>query len=88
MKTSSKTILIADDEKDLRMLVAITLEDPAYRIVTAVDGEQALDQLNGNERTKPSHFDPQLLEAFREIHMKFDEIFCRIPDEAGEEYRV
>ena len=46
MKTSSKTILIADDEEDLRMLVEITLEDPAYRIVTAVDGEQALDQIS------------------------------------------
>lgn len=46
MKTLSKTILIADDEEDLRMLVEITLEDPAYRIVTAVDGEQALDQIH------------------------------------------
>lgn len=45
METSSKTILIADDEEDLRMLVEITLEDPAYRIVTAVDGEQALEQI-------------------------------------------
>ena len=45
MKTPRKTILIADDEEDLRKLVAITLEDPAYRIVTAVDGEQALDQI-------------------------------------------
>ncbi len=45
MKTSSKTILIADDEEDLRMLVGITLEDPAYRIVTAVNGEQALKQI-------------------------------------------
>ncbi len=38
--------------------------------------------LNGSDRTKPSHFDPQLLEAFREIHFKFDEIFSRISDEA------
>jgi putative two-component system response regulator len=40
--------------------------------------------LNGNDRTQPSHFDPQLLEAFREIHLKFDEIFCRISDETSE----
>ena len=40
--------------------------------------------LNGNGRTRPSHFDPQLLEAFREIHIRFDEIFCRISDEAGD----
>ena len=50
MKTSSQTILIADDEEDLRRLVAITLEDPAYRIVTAVDGEQALNQIR---QTRP-----------------------------------
>ena len=40
--------------------------------------------LNGDERTKPSHFDPQLLEAFWEIHHTFDEIFCRISDETEE----
>jgi len=45
METPRKTILIADDEEDLRMLVEITLEDPAYRIVTAVDGEQAIKQI-------------------------------------------
>ena len=42
MESPSKTILIADDEEDLRMLVEITLEDPAYRIVTAANGEDAL----------------------------------------------
>ena len=45
MGSSSKTILIADDEEDVRMLVEITLEDPAYRIVSAVDGEQALQRI-------------------------------------------
>lgn len=45
MEISSKTILIADDEKDLRMLVKMTLEDPAYRIVTAIDGKHALEQI-------------------------------------------
>jgi putative two-component system response regulator len=44
--------------------------------------------LNGSERTKPSHFDPQLLEAFREIHVVFDEIFCRISDETDKEFKV
>jgi putative two-component system response regulator len=43
---------------------------------------------NGNERTKRSHFDPQLLEAFREIHLKFDEIFCRITDEEEQVSKV
>ena len=38
-----KTILIADDEEDLRLLVQVTLEDPSYRILTAIDGCAAVD---------------------------------------------
>ena len=34
--------------------------------------------LNGNERTKPTHFDPMLLEAFREMHPQFDEIYSTV----------
>ena len=37
-----KTILLADDEAHLRMLVRTTLADPAYRIVEAADGTAAL----------------------------------------------
>ncbi|HNP61029.1 MAG TPA: response regulator [Nitrospirales bacterium] len=38
-----KTIIIADDEEDLRLLVQVTLEHPSYRILTAVDGCAAMD---------------------------------------------
>lgn len=37
-----KTILLADDEAYLRLLVHTTLNDPAYRILEATDGNQAL----------------------------------------------
>ncbi len=37
-----KTLLIADDEPDLRLLLRTTLEDPDYRILEASDGESAL----------------------------------------------
>ncbi len=37
--------------------------------------------LNGNDRTKPSHFDPQLLAAFREIHLEFDVIYSKVVEE-------
>src|SRR5215510_8038698 len=37
-----KTILIADDEANLRMLARITLDDPEYRILEAEDGPTAL----------------------------------------------
>ncbi len=46
---AQKTILIADDEPDLRLLLQTTLEDPAYRILEASDGESAL-QLIRRER--------------------------------------
>lgn len=46
MKADSlKTILIADDEEDLRLLVQITLENPSYHILTAVDGCRAVDAI-------------------------------------------
>jgi len=38
-----KTILVADDEEDLRALLLMTLEDPAYRLIEASDGEFALN---------------------------------------------
>ena len=44
-----KTLLIADDDPDLRLLLQTTLEDPAYRILEASDGESAL-QLVKQER--------------------------------------
>jgi DNA-binding response OmpR family regulator len=37
-----KTILLADDEVNLRTLVHTTLDDPQYRILEATDGTAAL----------------------------------------------
>ena len=46
---------------------------------TAFSHTKTLDiMLNGNERTKPTHFDPILLEAFREMHPQFDEIYSTV----------
>ncbi|MBI3302020.1 MAG: response regulator [Deltaproteobacteria bacterium] len=38
-----KTILLADDETNLRMLVCTTLDDPQYRILEAANGTAALE---------------------------------------------
>lgn len=38
-----QTILLADDEKPLRILVHTTLEGPDFRIVEACDGAEALE---------------------------------------------
>ena len=43
MNAAVKTILIADDDEDLRLLVQVTLENPTYRILTAADGSKALN---------------------------------------------
>ena len=37
-----KSILLADDEESLRMLIHATLDDPGYLIVEASDGDEAL----------------------------------------------
>ncbi|MCB9727112.1 MAG: response regulator [Deltaproteobacteria bacterium] len=38
-----KTILLADDEDNLRTLIHMTLSDPRYRVVEARNGAQALE---------------------------------------------
>jgi putative two-component system response regulator len=36
--------------------------------------------LNGDGRTRPEHFDPRLLEAFRVLHREFEAVYERLPD--------
>jgi putative two-component system response regulator len=48
---------------------------PAFSHIKTLD-----IMLNGNERTKPTHFDPNLLEVFREMHPQFDEIYSTVKD--------
>jgi two-component system alkaline phosphatase synthesis response regulator PhoP len=40
---SNKTILIVDDEPELRELLSFTLSKEGYKVLTAADGQQALD---------------------------------------------
>ena len=39
------TILVADDEKEIRELLRLYLENSGYRVIEAEDGQQALDTL-------------------------------------------
>ena len=41
----AKTILIADDEQNIIRLVQMNLERHGYKVVTAADGREALQQL-------------------------------------------
>ena len=43
------TILVADDEKEIRELLRLYLENSGYRIIEAEDGQQALDILRNNK---------------------------------------
>ena len=48
----------------------------------AFDHDQTCDiLLNGDGRTNPQHFDPEVLEAFRDIHPEFAAIYARITEE-------
>ena len=44
----SKKILIVDDSESIREVVSFTLENEGYNILSAVDGKDALNHLDGN----------------------------------------
>ena len=39
------TILIADDEKEIRMVLKLYLENAGYHVLEASDGQMALDRM-------------------------------------------
>ena len=43
------TILVADDEKEIRDLLRLYLENEKYNVIEAKDGKQALDMLRSNK---------------------------------------
>lgn len=44
----AKTILVVDDEKNIRELIKYNLESAGYNVLLAADGEECLDILDGN----------------------------------------
>lgn len=48
---ASETILVVDDEANIRDLARLYLEKDGYKVVTAVDGQQALDIIRQNPPT-------------------------------------
>jgi CheY-like chemotaxis protein len=45
MASARPAVLIADDERDIRLLIARILREHAFSVLTASDGEDALEQL-------------------------------------------
>lgn len=41
-----KKVLVVDDERNIREVLAAVLQDEGYSVRTAIDGRQALDQLH------------------------------------------
>lgn len=70
----SRTVLVVDDDDDLRETVADVLEDAGYCVLQAADGREALarlDELNGNpclvllDMMMPGMNGAELLETLR-----------------------
>ena len=79
--SSSKTILVADDESHILHVVSLKLRNAGYRVVTARDGQEALELA---QQEKPDllitdYHMPQLsgLELCQKL--KQGEATCRIP---------
>ncbi len=45
-----RSVMIVDDDPDIRMAVQIVLETYGYGVITASDGAEALDKLEAGER--------------------------------------
>lgn len=43
MENHNKTVLVIDDEQDLRSLVALVLEEEGFTVETAADGQEGLE---------------------------------------------
>lgn len=48
-KRMTKTILVVDDEKDIRDLIAYNLSKEGFEVITASDGKEALEKLARNK---------------------------------------
>lgn len=47
-KTEDKTILVVDDEPNVRLYLQTILEDAGFKVITASDGEEALQIIKRN----------------------------------------
>ena len=49
MMSEPATILVVEDDFDIRLVMQLALEGEGYRVVTAGDGQEALEHLRSNE---------------------------------------
>ncbi len=78
---ADKTILVVDDEPNVREYLATVLEDAGFRVCTASDGEEALESIR---REKPDFISLDLVMPRKSGHrllyeLKRDKELARIP---------
>jgi len=70
----NKTILVVEDDEDLRALTAEILENIGYRVITAADGQEALDIYTNNGQNIDLVFSDMIMpkqsgtELFTKLH--------------------
>jgi DNA-binding response OmpR family regulator len=79
--TAAKKILVVDDEPDVASLLTLMLKSQGYNIISAGDGQEALEKARG-ENPDLILLDIMLprLDGYKVARMlKFDENFSHIP---------
>lgn len=80
-ETAAKKILVVDDEPDVASLLTLMLKSQGYNIISAGDGQEALEKARG-ENPDLILLDIMLprLDGYKVARMlKFDENFSHIP---------
>ncbi len=80
-RAQDKTILVVDDEPDVRHYLRAILEDAGFNVVTAPDGQQALEMIRSDP---PDFISLDLLMPKKTGHqllyeLKKDKVLSRIP---------
>jgi two-component system alkaline phosphatase synthesis response regulator PhoP len=80
-RAEDKTILVVDDEPNVREYLGTVLEDAGFKVVTAADGEEALEVIR---RERPDFISLDLIMPKKSGHkllyeLKKDKSLSRIP---------
>lgn len=81
VRAEDKTVLVVDDEPNVRLFLQTALEDVGFNVVTAADGDEALEIIRANrpdfislDLVMPKRSGPRLL-----YELKRDKELSRIP---------
>src|SRR4051812_14992143 len=80
MRQNDELILIVDDDEDIRELLSVVLEAAGYRVKVAIDGIDALEQLQGDQLPALILLDLMMPRMDGQHFLK--ELRCSFPDVA------